>query len=370
MAKNIVYPLTGDRDAEPSPLPADTSAGEPDALDRDIARLLEEKERLDEQYRQWDAGSGDGSPSWGREDDTWERTAEPSYGEETDWEQEAGSGNWPATDTGRDGDEWGREPDEGTRWGEESRYAAGTTASSYGREAGWDDDEWDRVSDDGTRRDDESAHVAGSIQDYDDLMAELLQEEDERRSEEEEARRILAIDAEHRRREAERLGLEQEQERQQAEDGEAEQLRQEARLLSEERERLEQEKESLSKEREYQERLAAERQSVRMAEEQARQARKAREQRKKTLTDLANTIVTGVARIQAVKSGIDPSSLPDPTLSVSPDAWGAVQRGMQIFNQTMGSSGGSGTSTGPGQKSRNCVIKAPPGSRLPDLRLC
>ena len=332
VAKNIVYPLTGDRDAEPSPLPADISAGGPDALDRDIARLREEKERLDEQYRQWDTGGGDGSPSWGREDDTWEESAEPSYGEETDWEREAESGNWPATDTGWDDDEWGREPDEGTHWGEESTYAA------------------------------------GSIQDYDDLMAELLQEEDERRSEEEEARRILAIDAEHRRREAERLGLEQEQ--QQAQDGEAGQLRQQAELLSEERERLEQEKESLREEREYQARLAAERQSVRMAEEQARQAREAREQRKKTLTDLANTIVTGVARIQAVKSGIDPSSIPDATPSVSPDAWGAVQRGMQIFNQTMGSGGGSGTSTGPGQRSRNCVIKAPPGSRLPDLRLC
>ena len=67
VAKNIVYPLTGDRDAEPSPLPGDVSAGGPDALDRDIARLREEKERLDEQYRQWDAGSGDGSDSWGDE---------------------------------------------------------------------------------------------------------------------------------------------------------------------------------------------------------------------------------------------------------------------------------------------------------------
>ena len=339
VAKNIVYPLTGDRDAEPSPLPADLSAGEPDALDRDIARLLEEKQRLDEQYRQWDAGSGDGSDSWGGEGGTWERTAEPSYGVETDWEREAGSGDWPTTDAGWDDDEWSRKPDEGTNWGNESTYAAGsswgeTTASSYGQEPGRDGDEWDQASDDGTRWDDESTYAAGSIQDYDDLMAELLQEEDERRSEEEEARRILAIDAEHRRREAERLGLEQEQ--QQAEDGEAGQLRQEARLLSEERERLEQEKESLRQEREYQERLAAERQSARMAEEQARQAREARQENRKAWANLANTIVTGVARIKAVRSGIDPSSIPGPSMSISPEAWGAVQRGAKIFEQTMG----------------------------------
>ena len=331
----------------------------------------------------WTNGTGSGTRAaetarirGATKDGTWERTADAVLpAEEADWEREAGSGDWPTSDTGTgwDDDEWGREPDGGTSWGNESTNAEGsswgeTTASSYGREAGWDDDEWDRVSAGGTGWDDESAHAAGSIQDYDDLMAELLQEEDEERSEEEEARRILAIDAEHRRRETERLGLEQEL--QQAEVGEPGQLQQEARLLSEERERLEQEKESLRKEREYQARLVAERQSVRMAEEQARQASEAREQRKKTLTDLANTIVTGVARIQAVKSGIDPSSIPDPTPSVSPDAWGAVQRGMQIFNQTMGSSGGSGTSTGSGQQSRNCVIKAPPGSRLPDLRLC
>ena len=347
VAKNFVYPLTGDRDAEPSQPPADISAGAPDALDRDIARLLEEKERLDEQYREWDAGSGDGSDSWGDESGTWERTAAPSTGREADWEQ-AGSGNWPTSDagTGRDDDEWAREPDEGTSWGNDSTYAAGsswgeTTASSYGREAGWDDDRLDQVSDDGTRWDDESTYAAGSIQDYDDLMAELTQEEDERRSEEEEARRILAIDAEHRRREAERLGLEQE--RQLAEDGAAEQLQQEANLLSEERERLEQEKESFRQEREYQERLAAERQSAHMAEEQARQAREAREQRKKTLENLANTIVTGVARIQAVKSGIDPSSIPDPTLSVSPRGSRGARstRHAQIFNQMTGSSGRS-----------------------------
>ena len=357
VAKNIVYPLTGDRDAEPSPLPADVPAGGPDALDRDIARLLEEKKRLDEQYRQWDAGGGDGSPSWGREDNTWEESAEPSYGEETDWEQEAGSGNWPATDTGWDDDEWGREPDEGTHWGEESHYAAsssgeGSAVPSHDEEAGWeqqagsrtwsasdagtgwDGGEWDQASDGGTGWDDESTYAAGSIQDYDDLMAELLQEEDEKRSEEEEARRILAIDAEHRRREAERLGLEQEQ--QQAEDGEAGQLRQEARLLSEERERLEQEKESLRQEREYQERLAAERQSARTAEEQARQAREARQENRKAWANLANTIVTGVARIKAVRSGIDPSSIPGPSMSISPEAWGAVQRGAKIFEQTMG----------------------------------
>ena len=364
VAKNFVYPLTGDRDAEPSPPPADISAGEPNALDRDIARLLEEKKRLDEQYRQWDAGSGDGSESWGDKGGTWEQTAAPSAGQETDWEQEAGSGNWPATDPGWDDDEWGREPDEGADWGDDRTYEAansweGTAAPSYGREAsweqqtgsgnwpasdtdtdtGWAGDEWDRASDDGTGRNDDSTYAAGSIQDYDDLMAELLREEDERRSEEEEARRILAIDAEHRRREAERLGLEQEQ--QQAEEGAAEQLQQEAKLLSEERERLEQQKESFRQEREYQERLAAERQSARMAEEQARQASEAREQRKKTLTDLANTIVTGVARIQAVKSGIDPSSIPDLTLPVSPEALGAAQRGAQIFKQMTGSSGRS-----------------------------
>ena len=56
VAKNFVYPLTGERDAEPSQLPTDISTGASDALDRDIARLLEEKKRLDEQHRQWDAG--------------------------------------------------------------------------------------------------------------------------------------------------------------------------------------------------------------------------------------------------------------------------------------------------------------------------
>ena len=189
------------------------------------------------------------------------------------------------------------------------------------------------MPDEGTGRSDESTYVAGSIQDYDDLMAELLQEEDERRSSEEEAQRVLAIDAEHRRREAERLGLEQEQ----AGDRETGQLQQEAKLLSEERERLEQEKENLRREREHQARLGAEHQSARIAGEQARQAREAREQSAKVWANLANTIVMGVARIKAGQSGIDPATIPGPPLSVSPEAWGAVQRGAKIWEQTMGS---------------------------------
>ena len=372
VAKRIVYPLTGDRDPAPALSHTDPSAGEPDTLDleRDITRLLEEKQRLDDQYREWDTGSGAGSNSWGDEGNTWEDTAAPSD-READWNQEAGSGNWQASDTrtGWDDDEWGREPDEGTDWGDESTSVAGnsweeTTALSYGQGAsweqgvasdgwpasdadtGWGGGDWDQVSDEGTGWDDESTYAAGSIQDYDDLMAELLQEEDERRSSEEEARRILAIDAEHRRREAERLGLEREQ--QQAEDREAGQLRQEANLLSEERERLEQEKESLGREREYQERSAAERQSARIAAEQARQAREAREQSTKAWANLANTVITGVARIQAVKSGIDPALIPGPPLSISPEALGAAQRGAEIFKQIMGSSGGSQSASGGG----------------------
>ena len=372
VAKRIVYPLTGDRDPAPALSHTDPSAGEPDTLDleRDITRLLEEKQRLDDQYREWDTGSGAGSNSWGDEGNTWEGTAAPSD-READWNQEAGSGNWQASDTrtGWDDDEWGREPDEGTDWGDESTSVAGnsweeTTALSYGQGAsweqgvasdgwpasdagtGWGGGDWDQVSDEGTGWDDESTYAAGSIQDYDDLMAELLQEEDERRSSEEEARRILAIDAEHRRREAERLGLEREQ--QQAEDREAGQLRQEANLLSEERERLEQEKESLGREREYQERSAAERQSARIAAEQARQAREAREQSTKAWANLANTVITGVARIQAVKSGIDPALIPGPPLSISPEALGAAQRGAEIFKQIMGSSGGSQSASGGG----------------------
>ena len=368
VAKRIVYPLTGDRDPAPALSHTDPSAGEPDTLDleRDITRLLEEKQRLDDQYREWDTGSGAGSNSWGDEGNTWKDTAAPSD-READWNQEAGSGNWQASDTGTgwDDDEWGREPDEGTDWGAESNYAAGdswekTTALSYGQGAsweqgvasdswpesgtGWDGDEWGQVPDEGTGRGDESTYVAGSIQDYDDLMAELLQEEDERRSSEEEAQRVLAIDAEHRRREAERLGLEQEQ----AGDRETGQLQQEAKLLSEERERLEQEKENLRREREHQARLGAEHQSARIAGEQARQAREAREQSKKVWANLANTIITGVARIQAVKSGIDPALIPGPPLSISPEALGAAQRGAEIFKQIIGSSGGSQSASGGG----------------------
>ena len=259
------------------------------------------------------------------------------------------SSNWPTSDTGTswDDEEWGRGSDEGTSWSNESTYAEGsswgeTTVSSYGQEPGWDDDEWDQVSDEGTPWDDESARAAGSIKGYDDLMAEMLREEDKRKSEEEEARRILAIDAENRRREAVRL--EREQERQQAEDREAARLRQKANLLSEERERLERDRESL--------RMA--RQSARMAEKQARQAREAREQRKKSLENLANTIVTGVVNIQAAKSGIDPSSN-----SVTHETWNAAKRGVQILNQTMG--------TG---RSPHCVVKAPPGTGLSDIKLC
>ena len=364
VAKRIVHPLTGERDPAPTPLHNRPSGGEPDTLDleEDIARLIEEKERLDEQYREWDTGSEAGSHSWGDGGSAWEGTAAPSSGREAAWEQEEVSGNWPASDTGTawDDDEWGQASDEGTGWDSDSTYVAGnsweeTAAPSSGREAAWeqegvsgswpasdtgtawDDDEWGQASDEGTGWDSDSTYAAGSIQDYDDLMAELLREEDEKRSSEEEARRILAIDAEHRRREAERL------EQEQAEGREAEQPRQEAKLLSEERERLEQEKENLRREREYQERLAAERQSVRMAEEQARQAREAREQSAKTWANLANTIVTGIARIKAVKSGIDPALIPGPSLSVSPssssispEAWGAVQRGAKIWEQNMG----------------------------------
>ena len=369
VAKRIVYPLTGDRDPAPALSHTDPSAGEPDTLDleRDITRLLEERQRLDEQYQEWDTGSGAGFNSWGDEGSTWEETATPSSGRQADWKQ--GAGNWTASDTGWDDDEWSREPDEGTDWGDESTFVAGnsweeTAAPSYGRETtweqgvasdgwpasdagtGWGGGDWDQVSDEGTGWDDESTYAAGSIQDYDDLMAELLQEEDERRSSEEEARRILAIDAEHRRREAERVGLEREQ--QQAEDREAGQLRQEANLLSEERERLEQEKESLGREREYQERSAAERQSARIAAEQARQAREAREQSTKAWANLANTVITGVARIQAVKSGIDPALIPGPPLSISPEALGAAQRGAEIFKKIMGSSGGSQSASGGG----------------------
>lgn len=346
VAKRIVYPLTGDRDPAPALSHTDPSAGEPDTLDleRDITRLLEEKQRLDDQYREWDTGSGAGSNSWGDEGNTWKDTAAPSD-READWNQEAGSGNWQASDTGTgwDDDEWGREPDEGTDWGAESNYAAGdswekTTALSHGQGAsweqgvasdswpesgtGWDGDEWGQVPDEGTGRGDESTYVAGSVQDYDDLMVELLQEEDERRSSEEEAQRILAIDAEHRRREAARL----EREQQQAEDREAARPRQEAKLLSEERERLEQEKENLRREREYQARLAAEHQSARIAGEQARQARESREQSKKVWANLANTIITGVARIKAIKSGIDPASIPDTSLF---GGSGGTQRGVQ-----------------------------------------
>ena len=326
VAKRIVYPLTGDRDPAPALSHTDPSAGEPDTLDleRDITRLLEEKQRLDDQYREWDTGSGAGSNSWGDEGNTWEDSAAPSD-RETDWKQEAGD-SWEGTAA----PSYGRE----TNW--EQGVASGNwQASDTG--TGWDDDEWGREPDEGTGRGDESTYVAGSIQDYDDLMAELLQEEDERRSSEEEAQRILAIDAEHRRREAERLGLEQ----QQAGDRETGQLQQEAKLLSEERERLEQEKENLRREREHQARLGAEHQSARIAGEQAQQAREAREQSAKVWANLANTIVTGVARIKAGKSGIDPATIPGPPLSVSPEALGAAQRGAQIFKQIMGSSGGS-----------------------------
>ena len=82
VAKRIVYPLTGDRDPAPALSHADPSADKPETLDLDgeIARLLEEKERLDEQYREWDTGSGTGPNSWEDESSTWGRTAAPTAG--------------------------------------------------------------------------------------------------------------------------------------------------------------------------------------------------------------------------------------------------------------------------------------------------
>ena len=52
-------------------------------------------------------------------------TAAPSYDREASWEQQTGSGNWPASGTEGTGDEWDRVSDDGTRWDGESTHAAG-----------------------------------------------------------------------------------------------------------------------------------------------------------------------------------------------------------------------------------------------------
>ena len=322
-------------------------------LERDITRLLEEKQRLDDQYREWDAGNGAGSNSWGDEGNTWEDTAAPSD-READWNQEAGSGNWQASDTGTgwDDDEWGREPDEGTGWGAEGNYAAGdswekTTALSYGQGAsweqgvasdswpesgtGWDGDEWGQVPDEGTGRGDESTYVAGSIQDYDDLMAELLQEGGRK---EELGRGSAESTGDRRGTPASggrapgagagtggRPGNGTAAARSQA-------FVRGARASRTGKGELEEGAGTPGA-------LGCGASKCPHSGRAGSSGEEAREQSAKVWANLANTIVMGVARIKAGQSGIDPATIPGPPLSVSPEAWGAVQRGAKIWEQSL-----------------------------------